>query len=103
MGTYSVVYETFLAVQWLRFCLAKAGGVNSIRGWGTKILHVKQHGRKIKKKKVFFKCGVLHNIAKQLYLKKIKKKKVLCTYEVQHHSATQRNILLTHSGRHLEE
>ena len=71
MGTYSAVYETFLGVQWLRFCLAKAGGVNSNRGWGTKILHVKQHGQKIKKKKVFFKCGVLHNIAKQLYLKKI--------------------------------
>ena len=71
MGTCSVVYETFLAVQWLRFCLANAGVVNSIPGWGTKILHVKQHGQKIKKKKVFFKCGVLHNIVKQLYLKKI--------------------------------
>ena len=39
---------TSLVVQWLRFCPSNAGGMSSIPGWGTKILHAK------KKKKKFF-------------------------------------------------
>ena len=32
---------TLLVVQWLRFHGSTAGGVGSILGWGTKILHTK--------------------------------------------------------------
>ena len=35
----------FLAVQWLRLCTSKAGGVGSIPGQGTETLHVAQQGQ----------------------------------------------------------
>ena len=31
--------QIFLAVQWLRLCASKAGGMGLIPGWGTKILY----------------------------------------------------------------
>ena len=37
-----------LAVQLLRLCASTAGGVGSIPGRGTKILHAKKCGQKIK-------------------------------------------------------
>ena len=37
---------TSLMVQWLGPCTSTAGGMGSIPGWGTKILHVVWHGRK---------------------------------------------------------
>ena len=42
---------TSLAVPWLRLCTSTAGGVCSIPGWGTKILHAARCGQKKKKKK----------------------------------------------------
>ena len=43
--------ETSLMVQWLRLHASKAGGVGSIPGWGTKILHALWHGHKSTGKK----------------------------------------------------
>ena len=40
-----------LVVQWLGLRASTAGGMDSIPGWGTKILHTVQHGKKKKKKK----------------------------------------------------
>ena len=40
-----------LVVQWLRPHTLNAGAVDSISGWGTKILHAAQCGQKFKKKK----------------------------------------------------
>ena len=37
---------TFLVVQWLRLHAPTLGGVGSIPGQGTKILHAVQHGQK---------------------------------------------------------
>ena len=37
---------TSLAVQWLRLPTSNARGVDSIPGWGTKILHALQHSQK---------------------------------------------------------
>ena len=39
---------TSLAVQWLRLHAPTAGGVGSIPGWGTKILHALWCGKKKK-------------------------------------------------------
>ena len=41
---------TSLAVQWLKLCASTAGGLGSISGQGTKILHATQCGQKQKKK-----------------------------------------------------
>ena len=41
---------TSLVVQWLRLHTSSAGGMGSIPGRGTKILHVVQCGQKKKKK-----------------------------------------------------
>ena len=54
---------TFPVVQWLRLHASTAGGVGSIPGQGTKILHTVQHGQKKKKKgmvvlSVFKGCSV---------------------------------------------
>ena len=38
--------------QWLRLCCSTAEGVNSIPGWGTKILHAEQCGPLKRGKKV---------------------------------------------------
>ena len=38
-------------VQWLRLCASNAGGTDLIPSLETKILHVAQHGEKIKKEK----------------------------------------------------
>ena len=35
----------FLAVQWLRLCTSKAGGVGSLPSQGTETLHVAQQGQ----------------------------------------------------------
>ena len=40
---------TSLLVQWLGLWALTAGGVDSIPGWGTKILHAMQRGQKKKK------------------------------------------------------
>ena len=40
-----------LAVQWLGLCFFNAWGTIFTPGQGTRILHVIQHGQKIKKKK----------------------------------------------------
>ena len=40
-----------LVVQWLRPHTLNAGAMDSIPGWGTKILHASQCGQKLKKKK----------------------------------------------------
>ena len=40
---------TSLVVQWLRLCDSNAGSAGSIPGWGSKILHVLQCGKKKKK------------------------------------------------------
>ena len=37
---------TSLAVQWLKLCASIAGGMGSISGWGTKILHAAWRGQK---------------------------------------------------------
>ena len=42
---------TSLALQWLRLHVSTAVGMGSIPGWGTKIPHVAQCGKKKKKKK----------------------------------------------------
>ena len=42
---------TFLVVQWLRLCAAKAGGTGLIPGGGTKIPHERVKNRTEKKKK----------------------------------------------------
>ena len=42
---------TSLAVQWLRLCASTAGGMGSIPGQGSKILHTKWHGQKKKRKR----------------------------------------------------
>ena len=42
--------RTSLAVQWLRLRASNAGGAGSIPGWGTRIPHAAQHGKKILKK-----------------------------------------------------
>ena len=34
--TYKVRLKTSLAVQWLRFCAPKAGGLGPSPGWGTR-------------------------------------------------------------------
>ena len=39
-----------LVIQWLRICLSKAGEADSIRGWGTKILHAVWLGQWTRKK-----------------------------------------------------
>ena len=44
----SLVWETYLAVQRLRLCASTAGDMDLIIGWGTKIPHVLQWGRKRK-------------------------------------------------------
>ena len=38
--------------QWLSLCSSTAKGVNSIPGWGTKILHAEQCGPQKRKKKM---------------------------------------------------
>ena len=43
---YKALGGTSLVVQWLRLCTPNAGGRDSIPGWGTKILHIAQGGRK---------------------------------------------------------
>ena len=40
-----------LVVQWLRLHTPNAGGMGSITGWGTKVLHAPWLGQKKKKKK----------------------------------------------------
>ena len=45
---------TSLAVQWLRLCTPNAGGMGSIPGPRTKILHAAGHGQQKKKKKKKF-------------------------------------------------
>ena len=40
---------TSLVVQWLRICTSTAGGIGSIPGQGTKILHAMQCSEKKKK------------------------------------------------------
>ena len=40
---------TSLPVQWLRLCTSTAGGMSSIPGQGTKILHAAQRGQEKKK------------------------------------------------------
>ena len=49
---------TSLVVQWLRLCDSNAGSAGSIPGWGSKILHVLQCGKKKKKKKLPPAAGV---------------------------------------------
>ena len=44
--TYTVFLGTSLLIQWLRLCVSNAGGVGSIPGWGTKILHAMQGDQK---------------------------------------------------------
>ena len=39
----------FLGVRWLRLCIANAGYMDSIPGWGTKNLHAVWCGQKVKK------------------------------------------------------
>ena len=39
-------WGTSLAVQWLRLQASTAGGMDSIPGWGPKILHDAWHGQK---------------------------------------------------------
>ena len=41
-----------LVVQWLRLQASTAGGMGSIPGWGTKILHAMQYARPPKKRRV---------------------------------------------------
>ena len=45
---------TFLVVQWLRLHASTAGGMGSIPGWGTKMLHALQCGKKKKKNCHYF-------------------------------------------------
>ena len=40
-----VIGGVFLAVQWLRFYIPKAGGASSIPGQGTKFPHAVGHGQ----------------------------------------------------------
>ena len=40
-------------VYWLRVCTSSAGGEGSVPGWGKKIPHAMQYGKKIIKKNVF--------------------------------------------------
>ena len=49
-------------VQWLRLHAFNVGGQNSVLGWGTKILHVAQHGQKIKQKQTLKKKIEKQNI-----------------------------------------
>ena len=42
---------TSLVVQWLGLRTSTTGGVDSIPGWGTKILHAQWHAWQKKKKK----------------------------------------------------
>ena len=44
-----MTYGNSLAVQWLRLHTSTAGGMGSISGWETKILHNMQHSQKKKK------------------------------------------------------
>ena len=44
-----VILGTSQAVQWLTFCASTAGGMGSIPGWGTKILHAARYSQKKKK------------------------------------------------------
>ena len=51
-------------VQWLGFHASTAGGMGSIPGWGTKILHAVGHGQKTNidaKKKMHGKQKILKN------------------------------------------
>ena len=45
------MWRTSLVVQWLRLCASTTGGLGSIPGQGTKILHATSCNQKKKKKK----------------------------------------------------
>jgi len=40
--------RNLVVVQWLRLDVSTAGGISSIPGWGTKILHASRFGKKEK-------------------------------------------------------
>lgn len=44
--------KDFLVVQWLRLCASTTGGAGSIRGQGTKALHVKWFYQKKKRRMI---------------------------------------------------
>ena len=50
---------TSLVVQWLRLHASTAGGVSSVPGWETKILHAAWHSQKKKKRGNSRKVGMV--------------------------------------------
>ena len=51
LDEYGQAYIISLAIQWLRLCAPKEGGIVSILGQGTKIPHAMWSNQKLKKKK----------------------------------------------------
>ena len=48
-----LTFGTSLAVQWLKLCTSTAGGMGSIPGWETKILHAVQCSQNMNNKNKF--------------------------------------------------
>ena len=63
-------------VQWLRLHASIAGGVSSVPGWGTKILHAMQCGQKKTKNKKQKNSG--SNVEDGLMWERKKIRKSLC-------------------------
>ena len=60
-----MVRRTFLVVQWLKFRAPNAGGMDSIAGGGTKILHMPCDAAKKKKKLGVGSAGAYVNLRKE--------------------------------------